>query len=412
MVAFTRKLGLGVMGWADMLAQLHIHYDSEEALKLADRVMSTIDVIARDTSIRIAKQKGPYPGFDGKTGGEPYECRNSTRTCIAPTGSIYLLAGADGSGIEPHFALETERLLNAGVKEKEETIVERVKILERCDGFIPKTTNAIDWKWHVRHQAAFQKHTNLAVSKTINLPNSATREDVAGAYEMMWRMGCKGGTIFRDRCRAGGEQVLKAKETTPMVAASNGNGHAKVSFKLDERVNGQVGVVTGANEQAGGVLLESKSTVSCRRKPPKTRNSLTHHVTIGDFDGYLHAGMYEDGSLCEIFLTTSKEGSTVRGMLDSWAIAMSHALQYGDPLEDLVRKYSGVRFEPSGITHDADVQLCTSIVDYVVRWLDRMFGHGKHNPEHKGHEVESGQVCPDCHGPAIFQGGCLTCKKQ
>jgi len=391
-VAATRKLGLGVMGWADMLALMHIHYDTEEAVKLGVDVMKFIDLIARDTSCSLAREKGPYPGINGNHCGEQFECRNATRTCIAPTGTLSILANAS-SGVEPHFALEWSRTLNAGVKDKEEVITEHVAIRDSLEGFTPHLANNIHWSWHVKHQAAFQKHTNLAVSKTINMRNDATREDISGAYKMMWESGCKGGTIFRDGCRSGGEQVLKAKDPEKKTIYVNGNGQANALVS-----------------QAPSV--ESNGHVTCRRKAPKECNSLTHHIAIGDFDGYIHAGMYEDGTLCEIFITASKVGSTVGGLLDSWAIAVSHALQYGDPLEDLVKKYSGMRFEPSGLTRNTEVPICTSVVDYVMRWLDKKFGKGKTDSNHKGEEVSSGMMCPDCHGPTIYQGGCLTCKSQ
>lgn len=395
-VRLTQKISTGVMGWADMLAMMHIHYDTDEAILLADKVMRFINEIARETSIKIAKVKGPYPGSNG----DP--CRHAVRTNVAPTGTISIIAGCS-SGIEPHYSLEWDRTVNAGSEGlKEYVIQERIAVLDRLEGFVPKVSGQIDWRWHVKHQSAFQTHLNQACSKTINLPNSATHEDVAGAYEMMWRLGCKGGTIFRDGCRKGGEQVLKTKEPTSMHV--NGNSHAKkISYKAEERSGPSLSEVVIAHINA--------SNGKCRRKPSKERKSITHHITIGEFDGYIHAGVYDDGSLCEIFLTASKEGSTVSGLLDSWAIAVSHALQYGDPLEDLVKKYSGMRFEPSGMTHNPEIPICTSVVDYIMRWLDKRFGYGRLDSAYKGHEVDSGQMCPDCQGPAIFQGGCLTCKK-
>ena len=379
-VALTRKLGLGVMAWADMLALLGMHYDSEEAVLLAERLMKFIDERALETSIRLAKLKGPYPGYEGKTAGEKHECRNSTRTCLAPTGSIGFLVNAGGGGCEPFPYLEWTRKINAGVKEKEYTVTEKIGVWERLDGFVPHVANDIHWKWHVRHQAAFQKHTNLAVSKTINLPNSATRKDIDEAYKLMWSSGCKGGTIFRDKCRETGEQVLNDKKT--FVPEPSSNGHVK-----PEKAEGK-----------------------CRRLPTKERAAVIKHIRIGDeFDGYVHAGMYDDGTLCEVFVTSGKEGSTVSGLLDSWAIAVSHALQYGDPLENLVKKYSGMRFEPSGMTGDKDIPICTSIVDYVMRWLDLRFGKGRTDENHKGHKVPSGQLCPKCHNSMVYQGGCITC---
>jgi ribonucleotide reductase alpha subunit len=375
-VNLTRKMGLGAMGWADMLALMHIHYDTVEAVNLAEQVMQFVNEVASDTSVVLAQEAGaPYPASQGDLH------RNEMRTCIAPTGTIAIIAGCSGA-CEPHFALEWDRIMNAGAEtRKEEVLKERIAVWDELDGFVPKTAMEIGWEWHVRHQAAFQRHLDNGCSKTINLANSATREDVSKAYRMAWKSGCKGSTVFRDGCRSGGEQVLKAVSKTPET----------------KPVSETPIVVT---------------TKSCRRRPPKERKSITHRITINDFDGYVHAGMYEDGSLCEIFLTTGKEGSTVSGLLDSWAIAVSHAVQHGDPLPDLVKKYSGTRFEPSGFTGDPEIPSCTSIVDYIFRWLDKRFGKGKDDPEHKGEAVGSGMFCPDCGSEAIYQAGCLTCKNQ
>jgi len=386
-VALTRKIGLGVMGWADMLALMHIHYDTMSAVELGGKVMKFINEVALDESIQIGKENGPFPGYQGL--GAP--CRNATRTCIAPTGTISILADASSS-IEPHFALEWDRTINAGVKDKEEIIHERIAVWDRLEGFRPKTANEIHWKWHVQHQAAFQKYTDLAVSKTINMPNSATREDISGAYKMMYELGCKGGTIFRDGCRSTGEQVLKAK------------GLEKKTF-VPKLVENQI-----TDNQA--TTTSSNSNTPCRRKPPKDRAAHIHHITIGEFDGYVHAGMYDNGELCEIFVKASKEGSTVSGLLDSWAISFSYALQHGASLEKLVKKFSGIRFEPYGATGNPEIPTCTSVVDYIVRWLDKKFGKGRSGSNHEDEELISGMLCPDCQSQAVFQGGCLICKNK
>lgn len=399
-VAMTRKIGLGVMGWADMLALLHIHYDTMEAVELGSKVMKHIDDVALDESCLLGKRHGPYPGYRPESR-EP-ACRNATRTCIAPTGTISILADAS-SGIEPHFALEWDRTLNAGVKDKEEIIHERIPVWERLEGFRPKTASEIPWVWHVRHQAAFQKHTNLAVSKTINMPSSATREDIAGAYRMMWESGCKGGTVFRDGCRSTGEQVLRARETEKKIFVPELAGN---------RVTESLTAVSNGNGHGHAGDHHPSSDPPCRRKPPRDRNARIHHITIGDFDGYVHAGLYDDGELCEVFVKVSKEGSTVSGLLDSWAISFSYALQHGAPLDKLVKKFSGMRFEPSGVTGNPDIPTCTSVVDYIVRWLDRNFGNGRSDSNHKSAEIQSGMLCPDCQSPAIFQGGCLICKNK
>jgi ribonucleoside-diphosphate reductase alpha chain len=188
----TRKIGLGVMGWADMLGLLGIHYDSAEAVQLGTKVMEFIDSVAHDESNHLP---GTYPSSQNSRE------RNATLTCIAPTGTIAIIAGCS-SGIEPHFATEWIRITGDGHELSEK--------IPSLDGFTPHTSHQIDWPWHIKHQAAFQKHTDLAVSKTINMPNSASQEDVLNAYKMAWQEGCKGVTIYRDGSR--GEQVLNQRK--------------------------------------------------------------------------------------------------------------------------------------------------------------------------------------------------------
>jgi ribonucleoside-diphosphate reductase alpha chain len=195
---YTRKLGLGVCGWADALALMGIPYASQEAVDLLDEVMAFIRKEADEESIRLGRDRGSAPCF--ATG--PIPKRNATTLCIAPTGSIAILMGAS-SGIEPHFLTEWTRTMGDGT-----VLQESIPVLDEIGDFKPQTAMEIPWEWHVKHQAAAQKHVDLAVSKTINLPNDATVDDVLNAYIMMWESGCKGGTIFRDGSRT--EQVLNA----------------------------------------------------------------------------------------------------------------------------------------------------------------------------------------------------------
>lgn len=199
----TRKLGLGVCGWADLLAVAQIPYASEEAVDKLKQVMQFIQKVADDESLKLGKTKGVAPCFDGTD----IRYRNATRLCIAPTGTIAILMGAS-SGIEPHFLTEWTRTTNEGV-----VLHERIPVLDDLigTGFTPQTAMEIDWEWHTRHQGAAQQYVDLAVSKTINMPNSATVDDVFNAYVFMWEMGCKGGTIYRDGCRD--IQVLNALPT-------------------------------------------------------------------------------------------------------------------------------------------------------------------------------------------------------
>ncbi|HXH83618.1 MAG TPA: ribonucleotide reductase N-terminal alpha domain-containing protein, partial [Candidatus Tectomicrobia bacterium] len=241
-VKANRRIGLGVMGWADLLFLLGIPYDSQEAIDLADRLMAFIKEQAHDQCARLAEERGPFPNWSRSIYKHGRPMRNSTVTTIAPTGTISMIAGCS-SGIEPIFALAFQHRVKNPDGERVLTFVnETFERIARDRGFysdalmqeiarrgtlhgIPgvpdevarvfKTAHEIPFEWHVRHQAAFQRHTDNGVSKTINLPNDATEEDVASAYRLAWDLGCLGITVFRDGCK--GEQVLHVgvKERAP-----------------------------------------------------------------------------------------------------------------------------------------------------------------------------------------------------
>lgn len=361
----TRKLGLGVMGWADMLALLGIDYESEGAIGLGEEVMGTIQRAASKASFEMGHEKGVAPAFamDESDSHPNSQQRNVTVTCIAPTGSISLLAGAS-SGIEPHFALTWVRTMGDGTKLEEQIPVIREITTLGLD--VPKTTNDIGIDWHVRHQAIFQRFTDLAVSKTINLPNHATPADIAKAYMQMWEMGCTGGTVFRDGSRA--DQVLDARPKEIYEAEAE--------------------------------------TRTEREKLPKTRHSLTHSFKIGGVSTYLTVGLYDDGRPAELFLTSSTPGGTLDGALDAFAISLSLALQQGISLPNVLDKLQGRRFEPSGFTDNPAIPNAVSIIDYIARWMQKEF---------LGEQVETsvvamtGDVCPDCSSLVAREEGCHKC---
>ena len=230
-VRANRRIGLGVMGWADMLFKLGIPYDSRRGVQLAAKVMRTINETGHQASQELAKTRGPFPNFKKSIYRQGLPLRNATVTTIAPTGSISIIANAS-SGIEPLFALayvhkSGDRVLGF-VNPVFEAIVSQYpqaeKILDwakengtlgEAPDFVPaklkrlfKTAHEVDWHWHIRMQAAFQKYTDNAVSKTINMPNEATVTDVGSAYKYAYSTGCNGITVFRDGCRS--EQVLSA----------------------------------------------------------------------------------------------------------------------------------------------------------------------------------------------------------
>ncbi len=232
-VKANRRIGLGVMGWADLLFLLGIPYDSEEALALAERLMGFIQDKAHDQSARLAEERGPFPSFPQSIYRDGRPLRNSTVTTIAPTGTISMIAGCS-SGIEPSYALAFEHRVHGPDGERVLPFIsETFERLARTRGFhsdalmaevvrrgsvqgIPglddsvravfKTAHEIDYRWHVLHQAAFQRHTDNGVSKTINFPHEATEDDVAQAYLLAWQRSCLGITVFRDGSK--GSQVL------------------------------------------------------------------------------------------------------------------------------------------------------------------------------------------------------------
>jgi ribonucleoside-diphosphate reductase alpha chain len=224
-------------------------------------------------------------------------------------------------------------------------------------------------------QAAFQRHTDNAVSKTINFARDATVDDVAAAYLLAFREDCKGITIYRDGSRSG--QVL--------------------SFAVSD----------GARDAEGAVLADGHRLY--RRRLPDERHSITHKFRVGEQEGYVTVGLFEDGTPGEIFVTISKEGSTIRGLMDSVAMLTSYSLQYGVPLRTLVEKFRGVHFEPNGFTANPEIPQASSLVDYIFRWLERKFPGDETATGEATGVVASGLLCPDCGNQLAFAEGCLTC---
>jgi ribonucleoside-diphosphate reductase alpha chain len=427
MTKLTRKIGLGVMGWADLLFELGVPYDSEEALALAERVMGFIKERADAASEALAAERGVFPAWqDSVYGpkGKDRRLRNATRTTVAPTGTLSIIAGCSG-GIEPVFALAFtrqhyldpsqpsrptrmtevnhvfERAAREGGYWSDELVAflaEGGSLQERDD--VPQsakevfvTAHEVEPEWHVRMQAAFQRHTDNAVSKTINFPRDATVEDVAAAYMLAYREGCKGITIYRDGSRAG--QVLSHA--------------ARSDADVDKR--------SPVAEAEPGAPLH-------RRHLPAERRSITHKFRVGEQEGFVTVGLFDDGTPGEIFVTISKEGSTIRGLMDSVAMLTSYSLQYGVPLRTLVDKFRGVHFEPAGFTSNPEIPQASSIVDYIFRWLELRFLGGKAAPAASvpqqapkspagppaSGDIGTGLLCPDCGNQLVFAEGCLLCR--
>jgi len=393
----NRKIGLGVMGFADLLVEARIPYASEDALTLGKRIMSAIQEAADDTSEVLAAERGPFPNWEQSVygpAGANRQFRNATRTCIAPTGTIAIIAGAS-SGIEPHFSLTHYRRMGDGTVLPEaneafqqvardrgfwseelmddlahgDRLGDRVEVPEDVRAWFA-TAHDIAPAWHVRMQAAFQEHTDLAVSKTVNLPREATAAEVLVVYRLAHRLGCKGVTVYRDGSRA--VQVL-AHESREAPATTG-----------------------------------TPSPAPYRRHLPDERQSITHKFRVGEQEGYITVGLFEDGSPGEVFIKIAKEGSTVSGLTDAVALLTSISLQYGVGLEKIASKLEQTRFEPYGVTGNPDVPFATSVLDYIFRWLRLRFGVDL--PHVDGARVLSGLTCPDCGEQLAYLERCLTCQ--
>ena len=418
----NRKIGLGIMGFADLLIAAGLPYDSEAALALAGRIATEISRAADEASRALAEEKGVFPNWersiyaDAALSPERPRYRNATRTCVAPTGTIAIIAGAS-SGIEPLFSLAHYRRMGDGTllaelsepferaareggffsDELMQALAHGARLAERED--VPPearrrfvTAHEVAPEWHVRMQAAFQSHTDLAVSKTVNLPREATPEDIASAFLLAHELGCKGVTVYRDGSRD--LQVLAHEASTPPVAVPS--------------------MAAGASMAEA---LASKPGEPVRRHLLDERQAVTHKFRVGEQEGYVTVGLFEDGTPGEVFITMAKEGSTASGLMDAVAMMTSISLQYGVGIEKLADKFENTRFEPHGLTNNPEIPVASSVLDYIFRWLRLRFGSGAASmplmlPASAGGAVgsASGVTCPDCGSSLEFVEGCLLCR--
>ena len=321
--------------------------------------------------------------------GEEHGYRNAQAVVIAPTGTISFLMDCDTTGVEPDFSLvKFKELVGGG----QMTIVNRTVPLalqtlgyseEQIDQIVAYVNDqntivgapglaaehlpvfdvavgerAISHMGHLKMMGAVQPFISGAISKTVNMPESATVEDIADAYIRAWHLGIKALAIYRD-----GSKTAQALRTD---AQKDKSEPVEAGTEL-------VPLVPEAEIEKAVTEALAKAPPK-RRKMPRERQSITHKFSIGGHEGYITAGMYEDGTIGEIFLTDiGKEGSTLRGMMNSFATAISIALQYGVPLETLVRKFSYMRFEPEGMTSNPEIPFAKSMPDYIMRWLASRF---------------------------------------
>ncbi len=408
-----RPLGLGFANLGALLMSRGLPYDSEAGRDYAATITAIMHGAAYAQSSRIARDHGgPFAGYEqnrepflrvmrkhraalrdiDRTSlpkdlfeaakavwdevvemGEQHGYRNAQATVLAPTGTIGFMMDCDTTGVEPDIALvKYKKLVGGGIMKivnqtvpmalaklgytatEVKEIIEYIDENETIEGaphikdthlpvfdcaFKPaRGVRSIHYMGHIKMVGATQPFLSGAISKTVNVPKDATIDEIQQAYVDSWRLGAKAVSIYRDG----------SKRTQPLNTSRD-----KV-----------------ASAASPGVQEQPKPA---RRKLPDERNSITHKFDIAGHEGYITVGLYEDGQPGELFLVMAKEGSTISGFADAFAQAISYALQYGVPLQDLVDKFSHVRFEPSGMTRNPDVRFAKSIVDYIFRWMAAKF---------------------------------------
>ena len=389
MVHGNRKIGLGVMGFADMLYKLKIPYNSEQALETAETVMGFVQEAAHEASSDLAAERGVFENYGQskfKDSGVKY--RNATTTTIAPTGTLSILAGCS-SGIEPLFALsfvrnvmDNDKLLEvnpyfekvareSGFYSQDfmDQIAKRGSVQDMAE--IPEdlrsvfvTAHDVTPDWHVRMQAAFQKHTDNAVSKTVNLPHDASVEDVKKVYDLAYDLGCKGVTIYRDGSME--NQVL--------------------SFAQQEKKD--EGFMTAVKER------------------PETLNGYTTKIKTGY--GYLYVTVTEyDGQPFEVFATIGKSGRSTTAKTEAIGRLVSLALRSGVKVDKIVNQLKGIGGEYP-IFQDGGLVL--SIPDAISRVLEKAYISGDNvKKNHKTEYSLMGEKCPECGQTVSFEEGCMMC---
>jgi ribonucleoside-diphosphate reductase alpha chain len=405
-----RQLGLGYANLGALLMARGLPYDSDEGRAYAAAITALMTGRAYRKSAQVAQRMGPHEGYaenraamigviakhraavgnidhpesvpdDLAAGarrawdealdvGEIHGFRNAQATVLAPTGTISFMMDCDTTGVEPDFSLvKSKKLVGGG----EITIVNKTVPMALGElGYAPRETEeivayiderggvvgaphlksehypvfdcaigerAIHYMGHVKMMGAVQPFISGAISKTVNLPESTTIDEVAQLLVESWQLGVKAIAIYRDNCKVA--QPLSSSKDSPAVMLPIG---------------------------ATGVVPHPQ-----RRRLPDDRTEVGRKFKVGDYEGYIHVGLFEDGTPGDIFVDIAKEGTTLAGLMNSFMISVSLGLQYGVPLEVYVSKFSHMRFEPSGMTNDADIRVAKSIVDYIFRWMGKKF---------------------------------------
>ena len=402
-----RELGLGYANLGALLMARSLPYDSDEGRAYAAAVTALMTGRAYRKSAEIASRMGPYAGYqpnaaamtgviakhraavgniehtesvpndllsaarkawdDALDAGEVNGFRNSQATVLAPTGTISFMMDCDTTGVEPDFSLvKSKKLVGGG----EITIVNKTvpMALEKL-GYAPEEVEeivafvderntvvgapfvkpehypifdcaigdrAIHYSGHVKMMGAVQPFISGAISKTVNMPETVTVEEVRDLFVDAWKLGVKAIAIYRDNCKVA--QPLSSKEKATV-----------------------------------GALVPGVTLAPQRRRLPEDRTEVGRKFRVGEYEGYIHVGLFDDGTPGDIFVDIAKEGTTLAGLMNSFMISVSLGLQYGVPLEVYVSKFSHMRFEPAGATNDPDIRIAKSIVDYIFRWMGKKF---------------------------------------
>ncbi|MFT7646478.1 MAG: ribonucleoside-diphosphate reductase alpha chain [Candidatus Poriferisodalaceae bacterium] len=413
-----RQLGLGFTNLGASLMALGMPYNSAEGRSWTGAISALMTGSAYATSTRLAERLGPFAGYEENrlpmqdvlrrhraalahiepgapedmlaaaredwdaavSGCEAHGVRNSQATVIAPTGTISFMMDCDTTGIEPDLGLvKFKKLVGGGnLSIVNQTIGRALSQLGYSDGQVAEIEtyildnatimgaphlgadhlpvfacsmgdNVIHHDGHVKMMAAVQPFVSGAISKTINLPEDATVAEVEDLHMLSWKLGLKAVAIYRDNCKVG--QPL-----------STGKGEASDEAPTTNAALDETAIAEAVNE-----AIAEMQRIPVREKLPRTRSSRTFSFRVADCHGYMTVGEYGDGRPGEIFLTVAKQGSTLAGIMDAFAISVSHGLQYGVPLRAYVEAFTNVRFEPAGITDDPELRIASSLVDYIVR---------------------------------------------
>ncbi len=409
-----RQLGLGYANLGALLMALGMAYDSDDGRNYAGALTALMTGHAYATSARIASRMGPFAGFaenerymldvlrlhrdeartltqanvpadllraaalsweEAVAGGEEWGVRNSQATVLAPTGTIGLMMDCDTTGIEPDLGLvKFKKLVGGGsMSIVNQTIPRALRRLgygpQQVDEIIAYIDtnksligaphlasnhlsvfacsmgdNTIHYEGHVRMMGAVQPFISGAISKTVNMPEDATVEEIEALHMLSWKLGIKAVAIYRDNCKVG-QPLSAVKKDDPAVPVAFVRPEPEV--RIVERIIHQ----------------------PVREKLARSRASRTFEFRLADCKGFVTVGEYSDGRPGELFVRVSKQGSTLAGIVDAFAIAISHGLQYGVPLRTFIEQYTNMRFEPAGMTDDPDIRFASSIMDYLFRRL-------------------------------------------